>query len=65
MKTKIFVILLVFILASQSLCYAEEAGDAFDIDKDNVDVYQLDEYYWQHLWYYPDRKSRPGYCPLE
>ncbi|MBW8016077.1 MAG: hypothetical protein FVQ82_07820 [Planctomycetes bacterium] len=35
----------------------------FDIDKDSVDVYELDEYYWRHLWYYPEGKERPGYCP--
>jgi hypothetical protein len=37
--------------------------ECFDPDKDNVDVYQLDEYYWRHLWYYPQGKERPGYCP--
>jgi hypothetical protein len=36
----------------------------FDIDKDNIDVYKLDEYYWKHLWYYPEPKNRPGFCPL-
>jgi hypothetical protein len=36
---------------------------SFDLDKHNVDVYKLDEYYWQHLWYYPEGKKRPGYCP--
>ncbi len=37
--------------------------DSFDLDKNNVDVYKLDEYYWQHLWYYPEEKDHPGYCP--
>lgn len=35
----------------------------FDIDKEDVDVYKLDELYWKHLWYYPEGKSRPGYYP--
>ena len=35
----------------------------FNIDKDDVDIYKLDEWYWRHLWYYPEGKNRPGYCP--
>ena len=37
---------------------------SFDIEKDNVDVYELDEYYWKHLWYYPEPKNKPGFCPI-
>ncbi|MBT8037539.1 MAG: hypothetical protein KJO21_08345 [Verrucomicrobiae bacterium] len=39
--------------------------DSFDINKENVDVYQLDDYYWRHLWYYAEAKHRPGYCPVD
>jgi len=34
---------------------------SFDIDKDDVDVYKLDELYFQHLWYYPKGKDQPGH----
>jgi hypothetical protein len=37
--------------------------DSFDPDKHNVDVYQLDEFYWRHLWYYPEGKNRPEFYP--
>jgi hypothetical protein len=36
---------------------------SFDLNQENVDVYQLDDYYWRHLWHYPEGKKRPGYCP--
>ena len=36
---------------------------SFDLDKNDIDVYKLDEYYWQHLWYYPQGTKRPGYYP--
>jgi hypothetical protein len=35
----------------------------FDQEKDNVDVYKLDEYYWRHLWYYPQGMSVSDVIP--
>ena len=33
----------------------------FDIEKQSVNVYELDKLYWKHLWYYPKGAKRPGY----
>jgi hypothetical protein len=33
----------------------------FDLEKEEVDVYRLDQWYWRHLWYYPEGEGRPGY----
>lgn len=29
-------------------------SESFDIDRDKVDVFELDRRYWESLWYYPD-----------
>ena len=36
--------------------------ESFDLDKHNVDVYELENYYWQSLWYYPEGTEPEGYC---
>lgn len=36
----------------------------FDVNTHNVDIYQLDDYYWRSLWYDPDGSNAPGYCPF-
>jgi hypothetical protein len=28
-------------------------SEAFDVDRDKVDVFKLDRRYWESFWYYP------------
>lgn len=33
--------------------------DAFDLEKDHINIYETDQRYWESLWYYPDATKKP------